>query len=79
MSFSTRLKCGFRSLNCLSYMNEFVGMLIVCHIGDFVKYNENNEYVPRRMYMCIHAALNISEPLKRSMVIERKKKGSCYC
>jgi hypothetical protein len=54
------------------YMNEYVGMLLGCHIGRFVKYDESNYYGPWRMYMRIRVALNIAEPLKRSMVFEKE-------
>jgi hypothetical protein len=54
------------------YMNEYVGMLIGCHIGRFVKYDESNYYGPWRMYMRIRVALNIAEPLRRSMVLEKE-------
>jgi len=48
-------------------------------MGDFVKYDENNCYGPHRMYMCIRVALNINEPLKRSMVLGREKKKKKDC
>ena len=66
MSFSMRLKYEFRSLNCRIVMNEYVGILIVCHIGHFVKLLWAMEDV--YAYTC---GLNINEPLKRSMVFEK--------
>lgn len=56
----------------LGYMNEYVGMLLGCHIGRYVKYDEGNYYGPWRMYMQIQVAVNVNEPLKRSMVFEKE-------
>lgn len=57
-----------------SYMNEYVGMLIDCQIGSFVKYGESNYYGPWRAYMLIRVSLNINGPLKISTTFRRKEK-----
>jgi hypothetical protein len=54
------------------YMNKYVGMLMGCHIGRFVHFDESNFYGPWQVYMRIRVALNIAEPLKRSMVFEKE-------
>lgn len=54
------------------FMHESMGMLVGSHIGRYIRYDENNYYGPWRMYMRIRVAMNVNEPLKRSMVFERE-------
>jgi hypothetical protein len=72
MSHWMKLRYGCKFSTCHTVMTEYVGMLLGCHIGRFVKYDDSNYYGPWRMYMRMRAALNVNEPLKRSMVFEKE-------
>lgn len=52
-------------------MSEDVGILIGNHIGKFITYDEQNNYGTWRKYMRIRVAINVQDPLKKSLSFDR--------
>ncbi|PNX81822.1 cysteine desulfurase mitochondrial-like [Trifolium pratense] len=50
------------------FMSEPMGRLVGNHIGKYVKYDDLNNCGSWRKYMRIPVAININEPLKKSLV-----------
>jgi len=53
------------------FMDMCVDALVGSHIGQMVKYDDENNYDPWRKYMRVRVKIDMEEPLKQDQVIER--------